>query len=77
MTFVTQFKAYTYWLYISNSLGLGSVVDVALASEAEGRGFDPWLDARFLSQHVDSPINWVVTWLWFVVKRLELSQDAI
>jgi len=41
MTFVTQFKAYTYWLYISNSLGLGSVVDVALASEAEGRGFDP------------------------------------
>ena len=51
--------------------GLGSVVDVALASEA---GFDPWLDTRFLPQHVDPPINWVVTSLWSIVKRLELSE---
>ena len=55
-------------------MGLGSVVDVALASEAEGCGFDPRLDARFLPQHVDPPINWVVTWLWSLVKRLELSE---
>ena len=41
-------------------MGLGSVVDVALASETEGRGFDPRLDARFLPQHVDPPINYVV-----------------
>ena len=34
-------------------MGLGRVLDVALASEAEGRDFDPRLDARFLSQHVD------------------------
>ena len=53
-------------------MGLGSVVDVALASEAEGRGFDPRLDARFLPQHVDPLINWVVTWLWSIVKRLDL-----
>ena len=57
-----------------NNMGLGSVVDVALASEAEGRRFDPRLDARFLPQHVDPPINWAVTWLWSVVKRLELSE---
>jgi len=55
-------------------MGLGS--DVTLASEAEGRGFDPSLDARFLSQHVDPPINWIVTWLWLIVKYLELSQDV-
>ena len=53
-------------------MGLGS--DVTLASEAEGRGFDPSLDARFLSQHVDPPINWIVTWLWSIVKHLELSK---
>ena len=47
-------------------------MDVALASEAQGHGFDPRLDTRFLPQHVDPPINWVVTWLWSVVKRLEL-----
>ena len=55
-------------------MGLGSVVDVALAFEAEGRGFDPWLEARFLPQHVDPQINWVVTWLWSVVKRLKHSE---
>ena len=55
-------------------MGLSSVVDVALASEAEGYGFDPRLDARFLPQHVDPPINWVVAWLWSFVKRLELSE---
>ena len=37
-------------------------------------GSIPRLDARFLPQHVDPPINWVVTWLWSVVKRLELSE---
>ena len=36
-------------------------------------GSIPWLDARFLP-HVDPPINWAVTWLWSVVKRLELSE---
>ena len=55
-------------------MGLGSVVGVALASEAEGCGFNPRLDARLLPQHVDPPINWVVTWLWSIVKRLELSK---
>ena len=55
-------------------MGLGS--DVALACEAEGRGFNPWLDAKFLPQHVDPPINWVVTWLWLIVKYLEFSQDV-
>ena len=55
-------------------MGLGSVVDVALASDAEGRGFDPQLNARFLPQHVDPPINWAVTCLWLTVKRLELSE---
>ena len=55
-------------------LGLGSIVDVALASKAERRGFDPWLDAMFLTQHVDPPINWDVTWLWSTVKRLELHK---
>ena len=55
-------------------MGPGSVVDVALTSEAEGCGFDPRLDTSFLLQHVDSPINWVVTWLWSTVKRLELSE---
>ena len=54
------------------TMGLGSVVDVALASE--GRGFNPWLDARLQLQHVDPPINWIVTWLWSVVMRLELSK---
>ena len=49
-------------------------MDVALASKAEGRGFDPQMDVRFLPQHVDPPINWVVTWLWSFVKRLELSE---
>ena len=49
-------------------------MDVALASEAEGRGFDSQLDTRVLPQHVDPPISWVVTWLWSVVKRLELSE---
>ena len=56
-------------------MDLGGVVDVALTSKAEGCGFDPQLDARFLPQHVDPQINWVVTWLWLIVKRLELSQD--
>ena len=37
-------------------------------------GSIPRLDARFLPQHVDPPINWAVTWLWSVVKRLELSE---
>ena len=55
-------------------MGLGSIVDVALASEAEGCGFDPRLDGTFLPQHVDPPINWVVTWLWSIVKRHELSE---
>ena len=55
-------------------MGLGSVVDVAFDSEAEGCGFDPRLDARLQPQHVDAPINWVVTWLWLTVKRLELSE---
>ena len=55
-------------------MGLGSVVDVTLASEAEGRVFDPRLDARFLPQHVDPPINRVVTWLSSTVKCLELSE---
>ena len=55
-------------------MGLGSVVNVALASEAEGCGFNPRLDATFLPQHVDPPFNWVVTWLWSIVKRLELSE---
>ena len=55
-------------------MALGSVVDVAFASEAEGHGFDPRLDARFLPQHVDPPVNWVVAWLWSLVKRLELSE---
>ena len=55
-------------------MGLGSVVDVALTSKAEGCGFNLQLDATFLPQHVDPPINWVVTWLWSVVKRLELSE---
>ena len=49
-------------------------MDVALASEAEGCGFDPQLDARFLPQHVDPPINCVVTWLRSFVTRLELSE---
>ena len=49
-------------------------MDVALASEAESSGFDPRLDVRFLPQHVDPPINWVVTWLWSIVKCLELSE---
>ena len=57
-----------------NNMGLGSVLDVALASEAEGCGFDPRLDAMFLPQHVDPPISWVVIWLWSVVKPLELSE---
>ena len=59
---------------ITSGKRLGSVVDVALASEAEGRGFNPRLDARFLLQHVDLPINWVVTWLWSIVKHLELLE---
>ena len=49
-------------------------MDVTLAPEAEGCGFDSRLDARFLPQHVDPPINWVVTWLWSIVKRLKLSE---
>ena len=53
---------------------IGRVVDVAVASETEGCAFDPRLDAMILPQHVDPPINWVVTWLWSIVKRLELSE---
>ena len=49
-------------------------MDVAIASEAEGHGFNPRLNARFLLQHVDPPMNWVVAWLWLVVKHLELSE---
>ena len=49
-------------------MGLDSAVDVAFTSEADGRGFDARLDARFLSQHVDPQINWVLTWLWSIVE---------
>ena len=59
-------------LYIS--MGLGSVVDVALASEAEGCGFDPPTGRQVPTTACGSPINWAVTWLWSVVKRLELSE---
>ena len=55
-------------------MGLCSVADVALASKAEDRGFDPWPGARFLPLHVDPSINWVVTWLWSILKSLELSE---
>ena len=66
------FNVYLYLLYLPAEyfncilfeMGLGSVVDVELASEAESCGFDPRLDARFLPQHVDPSINWVVTWLY-------------
>jgi len=61
-------------IFSRSIMGLGSVVDVALASEAEGCGFNPRLDARFLPQHVDPSMNWVVTWLWSIVKHLELSE---
>jgi len=41
---------------------------------SENITIDPRLDARFLPQHVDPPINWVVTWLWSIVKRLEIVE---
>ena len=43
-------------LFIVHILGLGSIVDVSIASKAEGRGFDSWLNARFLPQHVDTQL---------------------
>ena len=51
---MTAFKDFI-WLFLF--MGLGRVVDVALTSKAEGCGFDPQLEARFLPQHVDPPIN--------------------
>ena len=56
-------------------MGLGSVVDVALASEAEGCGFDPRLDGTFLPQHVNPPINWDVAWLVVSCKALRALRD--
>ena len=37
----TAYSKYLSELLTVYTMGLGSVVDVALASEAEGRGFDP------------------------------------
>ena len=65
---------YDLLIHVALIMGLGSVVDVALVSEAEGCGFDPPTGRQVPTTACGSPMNRAVTWLWSVVKRLELSE---